>query len=401
MKSYKNITIYTFKNIQNPDSASKVIMQTVLQLSNNFRVNLVDANHSYRSFLKLESKTNVYPYPVNRILKGLTIFFDNIGKVFFKSIPKNEIGYITLIPNFLSFLKLLYVLKKTKSDAVYAFFPHTIPTAYLSTKITDTRLVFGSHNVEYSRISREYGSSNATRLIKVLEKYALTNSDITTVVSRSDKKLFSELTIRKNKIIVIPNSLPKNTKKKIDLKEVQFLKEKYGLLGSQIIVMHSDWTFKPNEQSLSAFFSRVYRQVLAEVPEVYFLIIGRTNKKINLPNVIQLGWVDNLYVHLMMADVGVIPQIVGGGGSRNKLVDYLCMGIPTVSTELGSEGIDIMDRKHAFICPKVDQDFVFKIIELLSNKDLKEKFSRNSEAFFQKNLTTEKGVSNLSEVITL
>lgn len=401
MKSYKNIIIYTFKNIQNPDSASKVIMQTVLQLSNNFRVNVVDANHTYSTFLEQESKANVYPSFVNRILKGLTMFFDNIGKFFLKSIPKNEIGYITLIPNFLSLLKLLYVLKKTKSDTVYAFFPHTIPTAYLSTKITGSRLIFGSHNVEYSRISREYGSSNATRLIKVLERYALTKSDITTVVSHSDRKLFSKLTKRKNKILVIPNSLPKDTKEKVDIKEVQFLKEKYGLLGSKIIVMHSDWTFKPNEQSLSAFFSRVYRQVLAEVPDVYFLILGRTNKKINLPNVIQFGWVDNLYVHLMMADVGVIPQIVGGGGSRNKLVDYLCMGIPTVSTELGSEGIDIIDRKHAFICPRVDEDFVFKIIELLNSEYIKAKFSRNSEVFFKKYLTTEKGVSNLSEVIVL
>ena len=162
--------------------------------------------------------------------------------------------------------------------------------------------------------------------------------------------------------------------------------------------MHSDWNFKPNKASLAAFFSRIYRKLYLNYPQMKFLILGRLDTQIKLPNVIQLGWVDNLYEHLSLADIAVLPQVRGGGGTRNKLVDYLSLGIPTVTTLLGSEGIDLIDGKHAFICKDIDDNFVEKILKLLKSDSLKNKFKKESELFFHENLTTERAVDNLTNI---
>jgi len=398
MKQSKTIGIYTFKNLIKEDSASKVINANIRELSNSYEVCTIDSSSTLSITNKQEIIQKHYPKYILKYFKIINILIDKILQALIYRIPKNEIGYLSLVFNFHAFLKLLHASKKHKISVIYSFFPHTIPSAYLVSKIRQTKLVFGSHNLEHSRIRREYGNSFGVKCILMLEKFCFYASDNITTVSDSDTNVFFEICENTDKIFTIPNSLPASTKESVNLDKVRLIKKKYNREENLLLVMHSDWNFKPNKASLAAFFSRIYRKLYLNYPQMKFLILGRLDTQIKLPNVIQLGWVDNLYEHLSLADIAVLPQVRGGGGTRNKLVDYLSLGIPTVTTLLGSEGIDLIDGKHAFICKDIDDNFVEKILKLLKSDSLKNKFKKESELFFHENLTTERAVDNLTNI---
>lgn len=83
------------------------------------------------------------------------------------------------------------------------------------------------------------------------------------------------------------------------------------------------------------------------------------------------------------ADLLLAPIRVGGG-SNFKILESMSSGTPVLTTNLGNEGINAKDGEEIIICEK-PEEFVGKILTLISDDYLYEKLSRNGRKFIEEN----------------
>ena len=64
--------------------------------------------------------------------------------------------------------------------------------------------------------------------------------------------------------------------------------------------------------------------------------------------------------------MAIVP-LLKGGGTKLKLLDYLSVGLPIVTTKKGVEGIEAKNSVHILISNSVDEEFINNIDYLLKN----------------------------------
>jgi glycosyltransferase involved in cell wall biosynthesis len=94
--------------------------------------------------------------------------------------------------------------------------------------------------------------------------------------------------------------------------------------------------FEPNTEALAWFFTHVWNDVLREVPDARFTIIGYdptagVRKLAELPGVTLLPNVQDLRATVCQHALVALP-IVSGGGIKNKLLEGAAMGRPIICT---------------------------------------------------------------------
>jgi glycosyltransferase involved in cell wall biosynthesis len=83
-----------------------------------------------------------------------------------------------------------------------------------------------------------------------------------------------------------------------------------------------------------------------------------------LPHVRMVGWVPSLLPYLEHARISVIPLRYGAGTNR-KLIQALMVGTPSVSTSVGTEGLNLQDGEHVLVAddPAAFADAVVRLLE--------------------------------------
>ena len=82
---------------------------------------------------------------------------------------------------------------------------------------------------------------------------------------------------------------------------------------------------------------------------VEFIIVGKNPPKIIHPkNVKFLGFVDDVKKYILNSDICIAP-LTYGSGTRLKILEYMAMGKPVISTSKGAEGIDYVNNKNIII----------------------------------------------------
>jgi glycosyltransferase involved in cell wall biosynthesis len=113
------------------------------------------------------------------------------------------------------------------------------------------------------------------------------------------------------------------------------------------------------------------QQLLARHP---LTIIGNglTNKVRSLAegyeNIRMVGWVPSLTPYYARARVSLVP-LQYGAGTKRKVIESLMSGLPTVSTSVGVEGLDLVDGQHVMVADDPGE-FADKIGHLISNSRL-------------------------------
>ena len=90
-----------------------------------------------------------------------------------------------------------------------------------------------------------------------------------------------------------------------------------------------------------------------------------------------VGFIDNIWEFLSMADIAIVP-ILKGGGTKLKVLDYLSVGLPVVTTKKGIEGIDAKNNEHVIIVDSVDDEFIDKINYFIENEDEMLRIGKNA-----------------------
>ena len=87
------------------------------------------------------------------------------------------------------------------------------------------------------------------------------------------------------------------------------------------------------------------------------------------------GYVPDLDPFLASASVSIVPLRVGGG-TRLKILNALAHGIPTVSTTIGAEGLDLEDGRDLLLADD-PETFAHQVAVLLSDEDQRARLRAN------------------------
>lgn len=128
-----------------------------------------------------------------------------------------------------------------------------------------------------------------------------------------------------------------------------------------------------NRDGLIYFMEQVFPLIEREVPDVHFSIVGgKPPLEIKAfgerPNVEVTGFVDDVRPYMARAKALVVP-LRSGGGTRLKILEGLSFGVPTVSTSVGAEGINLTDGVDILIGDTPEQ-FAAQVVQLLKNEAL-------------------------------
>jgi len=253
--------------------------------------------------------------------------------------------------------------------------------AYYAKKIREKfptiPIVIREHNVEYVIMERFYKTlRNPILKFLVKKQYEkLKNYEITILgkfgkilaITEVDKRrLIKENPSLANKIEVIPVG--------VDIDKFKFFEKPFDKRENVIVSIASmDWI--PNQQGLIWFIEKVMPLLRNSIPDIKLYIIGKGmptwfKKYEDRRNIFVLGFVkdEELEKILQVAKVAIVPLFVGGG-MRVKILNYLSWGLPTVSTSVGAEGIELESGSEILIAND-EETFSRNIILLLKKKNL-------------------------------
>jgi glycosyltransferase involved in cell wall biosynthesis len=108
------------------------------------------------------------------------------------------------------------------------------------------------------------------------------------------------------------------------------------------------FTHLPNQQGIRFFLDEVLPLIHEVKPKARLYVVGKNPpawlQRRADDRVIVTGYVDDVRPYIARAAVFVIP-LLSGGGIRGKALEAMAMGKPIVSTQVGIEGIDLVDSR--------------------------------------------------------
>jgi glycosyltransferase involved in cell wall biosynthesis len=260
-------------------------------------------------------------------------------------------------------------------------------------KIFKKPIIVDCHNIFQSL---KISETNLTRKIieTSIEKMIYRFANIILTVSEKEKQIFSSYAIGKAQIEVIPNgvdtaifSKPVNVAK---------LREDYGLTNNHVVIFVGNMEYEPNKEAVRLIATKIAPEVKKVVKNVTFLIVGRVNGP-TYAILNYVGVVKNVVPLLVVSDVAIAP-LLNGGGTRLKILEYLSIGLPVVSTTIGAEGLGVKNGTHAIIEDDLTV-FASKLIQLFNDPKLSHKLGQSARQLAIEKYDWTKIASHLNEII--
>lgn len=119
--------------------------------------------------------------------------------------------------------------------------------------------------------------------------------------------------------------------------------------GSMVFTGSMDWM--PNEDGIAWFAEAILPRIRAAIPTATLTIVGRNPtpkvRALHTPEagVSVTGSVPDVRPYLASHQLFIVPLRVGGG-TRLKIYEGMTMGLPTISTTIGAEGLPVVDGEH-------------------------------------------------------
>lgn len=252
-----------------------------------------------------------------------------------------------------------YNLLKKKNIEKYILDEHNVYWEFL------TFPAFNLKSKVYNRL--------AFKRDKLIEIKALENAAHVLVCSERDKQtILQEVPTASEKITVVPNC--------VDFSEYNgYLKynemrEKEKENEAFYVLFVGSFAYSPNIDALHIICDKIAPSFGNEVK---FIIIGMSPPDITRPkNVKFLGYVEDVKKYILESDICIAP-LRYGSGTRLKILEYMAMGKPVISTAKGVEGIAYTPNKDIIIEDNIEA-FSERIEELLEDKKKMDDIGKNA-----------------------
>lgn len=138
-------------------------------------------------------------------------------------------------------------------------------------------------------------------------------------------------------------------------------------VGGKTILFIGNMAYGPNRDACIWFCQEVLPVLRLRLGDIRFRIVGPIRNKLRnvlsaFPGVEVVGEVQRIPEHVNDVFCGVCPMRIGAG-MQNKVLNYLALGVPCVTSDLGLEGIDARDGED-LLCFRTAKEAIEKIVLL-------------------------------------
>lgn len=146
----------------------------------------------------------------------------------------------------------------------------------------------------------------------------------------------------------------------------------------------------PNLDAVHHFATDILPLIAQLHPQVRLRVIGRIGpgerqRLQQFKGVDVVGEVDNIAQAAMGGGVGVCPMRLGAG-VQNKLLEYMALGLPAVSTTIGQQGIHATPGTHLMVADTPHQ-FANAVSHLLTNRSAASALAQAARSYVEQHHT--------------
>jgi len=255
-----------------------------------------------------------------------------------------------------------------------------LPYLSIIRKFSTAKIFVRAHNVEHQLWQQQIKlESNffkkwiLKKLVSDLKKFEISNLKLVDgilCISQSDQETYSKLGIQ-TPMITLPISMKERDNK------VDYSKKSLFFIGAM------NWL--PNQQALDWLMNSIFPAIQVRIPGVELHIAGSFSENIKTKN-------SNIKLHGKVADAShfmqnhgvLIAPFKSGSGVRVKLLEAMNLGVPTLSTSIGFQGIPIESGTHC-ICLDTEKEMIDTAFFLLENEEKRKEIGENARIFAQQN----------------
>jgi glycosyltransferase involved in cell wall biosynthesis len=231
--------------------------------------------------------------------------------------------------------------------------------------------VLDEHNIEYELLQRMFLTerSASRRVYNRLEFLKFRREEIDSwrsvsgVISTSvrEERIIGEIA-PSTPTMVAPNAV-----------DIEYFQPSAQTVEPHAIVMTGLMHYRPNIDGARYFIEEVFPLILAVRPRAVFYVVGAGAstelKRLASANVVITDTVPDVRPYVHRSAVFVVPLRMGGG-TRLKVLEGLAMEKAVVSTSIGCEGLEVVDKNHLLIADD-QKTFADSVLALMDNPRLR------------------------------
>jgi len=292
--------------------------------------------HKNKKLFQLSQKQNLHKNICN-----IYYYKSSLGKLF------ALINLIYQIKKYLNGKKNFLIIE----GASWSGYSYLLSIA-LRILIKDLFILYKTHSVEYE-IRKNNNNIFIAEITRFFEKKMMQNSNLVTSVSRREQKVFASL--YNAKTFLFHNTIDYNP---IHIKNKNKNKKKY-------IIFSGSKDYKPNLYSINELINVIMPNVIKKL-DINLYIFGNNNLNKKYPWLHIKKVSKKKYLTYLKNAFAMIVPSNESYGSKIKIIESLCYGVPIITTNIGFTGIDKISNIQPIIA-KSSKDMVNKIFLLNKN----------------------------------
>ena len=275
--------------------------------------------------------------------------------------------------------------KREKFDLVMLCYPHIAYYVYPTFRrmFPAAKIIFDTVDVHFVRLTREFELTGDAKYAKDAARHkkietVLANAADQVWCVTEDDKLNLQTVAPNAKYEIVPNihALHGRGKTFAERRDLLFI---------------GNFDHRPNADAVYYFTKEIFPLVLKKLPEVRLRIVGSNAKpelfELSSTNIVVEGFVPNVAPLFETCRVFIAP-LRYGAGMKGKIGQAFSFGLPTVTTSVGAEGMNLAHEREVLIAD-APQFFADEICRVYQDEKLWQTLSDAGFDFIKNNFSPE------------